>query len=297
MLEEIWESHAGWEQAVALAQATDWPWEGALFLGSGSSYHLAQVASWLARRRGFAAQALPSGEVALYPEVAGRPASVVGISRSGETTELLRAVEALGVPSLLLTTNPRARGREGFTEVVVLDRAQEAAIVQTRSFTSALVFFLAAFLGAEEVSSLPGLWGKEAPTLWEKALSWPRDGRYFLLGSGAGWGLAQEAALKLKETALVQVEAFHSLEFRHGPMSMVDQETTVFLLLPEEADPWEKGLGPELARLGARVVEVTYRLATLPLALVPFQFLAYQLAKERGLDPERPRHLSYAVRL
>lgn len=297
MLEEIQQSGVGWEQAVARGESLDWPWEGALFLGSGSSYHLAQMASWVARQKGYATQALPSGEVVLYPEVAGSPRTVVGISRSGATTELFRAVEALGVPALLVTTNPHADGKGVFQKVVILDRAEERAIVQTRSFTSALVLFLTALIGREATHALPQGWNQERTALWEKALRWPRAPRYFILGSGAAWGLAQEAALKLKETALVQVEAFHSMEFRHGPMSMVDSETAVFLLLPEDPSPWERSLGPELAALGARVEEVPYRLETLPLALVPFQFLAYQLARERGLDPEKPRHLRYVVQL
>ncbi|MDW8358916.1 hypothetical protein, partial [Thermus sp.] len=98
MLEEIKGSHKGWAQAVALAQEADWPWEGALFLGSGSSYYPGQTAAWLARRAGFGASALPSGEVLLHPEALGSFRSVVGVSRSGRTTELLEAVRALGLP-------------------------------------------------------------------------------------------------------------------------------------------------------------------------------------------------------
>lgn len=297
MLDEVWQSGNGWAQAVEEGSRLDWSWDGVLFLGSGSSYHLAQVAAWLARRKGYGAQALPSGEVVLYPEVAGKPQSVVGISRSGETTELFKAVEALRVPALLVTTNPRVEPGQGFERVVALDRAQEAAIVQTRSFTSALVLFLTVFLGPEATSGLPKLWDQQVPALWQKALAWPRAERYFVLGTGPAWGIAQEAALKLKETALVQVESFHTLEFRHGPMSMVDEDTAVFLLVPEEGGELERTVGGEVARLGAQVVEVAYRWNTLPLALVPFQFLAHQLATGRGLDPDQPRHLNYVVRL
>lgn len=297
MLEEIQQSGVGWQQGVLLGQHLDWPWEATLFLGSGSSYHLAQIASWVARYRGYVAHALPSGEVVLHPKVAGSPNTLVGISRSGATTELFRAAESLKIPALLVTTNPHAEGKGLFHQVVVLDQAEERAIVQTRSFTSALVFFLTALLGKEAMDPLPRRWEQQRIALWEKALGWPRGQRYFILGSGAAWGLAQEAALKLKETALVQVEAFHTMEFRHGPLSMVDEDTVVFLLLSEEANPLEKKLGSELADLGARVEEVFYRLETLPLALVPFQFLAYQLATERGLDPEKPRHLRYAVQI
>ncbi|WP_105318178.1 SIS domain-containing protein [Thermus tenuipuniceus] len=296
MLEEIKASGEGWAQAVEAGSACAWPWEGTLFLGSGSSYYLARIAAWLARTQGHQAQALPSGEALLHPQVAAGARHLVGISRSGQTTELLRAVQALRLPAFLLTTRDPGE-RAGFVQRVVLDRAREEAIVQTRSFTSALVFFLTAFLGKGATAGLPRRFAEAEGKLWEAALSWPRAKRYFVLGTGPAWGLAQEVALKLKETALVQVEAFHTLEFRHGPMSMVDEEAAVFLLLPMEDGGLERAVGQEMATLGAKVVEVAYRLPEMPLALVPFQFLAYQLAKERGLDPERPRNLTYAVQL
>lgn len=297
MLDEIQASGEGWAQAVEAGSACAWPWQNALFLGSGSSYYLARIAAWLARSQGLWAQALPSGEAMLYPHLAAGAERVVGISRSGQTTELLKAVEALGLPAFLLSTRDPGEGGKAFAERVVLDRAREEAIVQTRSFSSGLVFFLTAFLGKEATAHLPRLFVERQGELWELAASWPRAKRYFALGTGAAWGLAQEAALKLKETALVQVEAFHTLEFRHGPMSMVDGDTAVFLFHPQGGGELERAVGREMAALGAEVVEVAYRLAELPLALVPFQFLAYQLARERGLDPEKPRHLSYAVRL
>lgn len=297
MLEEIKASGEGWSQAIEAGGGCNWPWANALFLGSGSSYYLAQIAAWLAQVQGYRAQALPSGEALLHPQVADGAERLVGISRSGQTTELLRAVEALGLPAFLVTTREPGEAGRSFVQRVVLDRAREEAIVQTRSFTSALVFFLTAFLGKEFTAPLPERFAQEKEGLWSLASSWPRAKRYFVLGTGPAWGLAQEAALKLKETALVQVEAFHTLEFRHGPMSMVDEETAVFLLLPEEDGALERAVGREMAALGAQVVEVAYRLPELPLALVPFQFLAYQLATEKGLDPEKPRHLTYAVRL
>ena len=297
MLEEIHASAEGWEEAIQLGAQVRWEWDGALLLGSGSSYYLAQVASWLGRAAGYRTEALPSGEVLLHPRAAGSPRQVVGISRSGKTTELLQAVEVLGRPARLVTTNPEARHLPGFGEVVVLGRAQEEAIVQTRSFTSALCFFLTVFLGRERTGHLPRRLDEELDRLGRMAMGWPQAERNFVLGTGPAWGLAQEAALKLKETALVQVEAFHTLEFRHGPVSMVDKGTVVFLLVPKGEAAWERRIGEELAQLGGQVVPVEYTLQDLPLALVPFQLLAYQLARSKGLDPDRPRHLSYAVQL
>jgi len=286
MLEEILGSPAGWQQALRLAEEKALPQEDTLFLGSGSSYFLAQAAAHLARSGGRKALALPSAEAMLYPEAAGGFPLVVGISRSGQTTELLRAVRALGRQAWLITT--RETGDHLFAQKVVLSEAQEEAIVQTRSFSSAFVYLAYALTGSEALRSLPHRFATHG------AEEFPRGKRYFLLGSGVAWAVAQEAALKLKETALVWAEAFQSLEFRHGPKSLLDEESVVFLL---ESHPLEAPLAEEAGSLGAQVVRLPGELGELPLSLARLQLFAYRLALERGLDPNRPRHLTYAVRL
>ncbi|MGC8876367.1 SIS domain-containing protein [Thermus sp.] len=290
MLEEILASGEAWREALDLADRVGLPKGPTLFLGSGSSYFLAQVAAHLARQRGKDALALPSGEAMLFPEGLRGWEQVVGISRSGETTELLQAVRALGLPAWLLTTRDSGPGHHLFAQVVVLSRAEEEAIVQTRSFSSALVYVLRALTGEEGLRGLPG----RLAGVLEAPGDFPRGEAYFFLGVGAAWGVAQEAALKLKETALVWAEAFQSLEFRHGPKSLVSEGTVVFLL---KSHPMEEPLLEELSGLGARVVVLPGGVLDLPLSLVRIQLFAHRLARERGLDPDRPRHLTYAVRL
>lgn len=290
MYEEIMGSQTSWRQALAKASAWPYPsWKGLLFLGSGSSYHLAQLGAHLARLRGEAAWALPSGEVALtprFPPLEG----VVGISRSGQTTELGWAKEVLGVPGLLLTTNPEAPLGAVFERTIVLEEAQETSIVQTRSFSSTLVLLLkAADPGLDLLPPYP------EPGWLAEVQAWPQGARYFLLGTGLGYPVAQEGALKLKETALVWAEAFHTLEFRHGPMSQVDGETVLLAFL--SGHPQEARVVEEMEGLGARVVRLPYTPATLAQALARVQLFAYLLAKERDLDPDHPRHLRYAVEL
>lgn len=289
MREEILGSPAGWRQALELAAKNGLPQGPTLFLGSGSSYFLAQVAAHLSLQRGRLALALPSGEAMLFPGVARSFSVVVGISRSGRTTELLRAVERLGLPAWLLTTREGAEGP--FARVVVLSEAQEEAIVQTRSFSSAFLYLAYALTGEERLRELPERFIGE---LDGESFRFPTGARYFLLGSGPAWGVAQEAALKLKETALVWAEAFQSLEFRHGPKSLVDGDTVVFLL---ESHPLEEDLARELQALGAKLVRLPGTLPELPLSLARLQLFAHHLALLRGLDPDHPRHLTYAVEL
>ncbi len=174
MLEEILGSPAGWQQALRLAEEKALPQEDTLFLGSGSSYFLAQAAAHLARSGGRKALALPSAEAMLYPEAAGGFPLVVGISRSGQTTELLQAVRALGRQAWLITT--REAGGDLFAQKVVLSEAQEEAIVQTRSFSSAFVYLAYASREARPCAPCP-------------TVSPPTGPRTFPGGSGTScWG-------------------------------------------------------------------------------------------------------------
>jgi fructoselysine-6-P-deglycase FrlB-like protein len=168
--------------------------------------------------------------------------------------------------------------------VVLLDFAHERSIVQTRFATSALALFRA-HMGEDLSGALAD--GRRAitedlPAGVEKAT------RFTFLGRGWAIGLAQEAALKLREAAQVSTEAYPAMEFRHGPISVVDHESVVWSL----GGPSPVDLTTDLAATGA-----TYIVAELdPMAeLVRAQRVAVAMATAKGLDPDHPRNLSFSV--
>ncbi|HEY8339688.1 MAG TPA: hypothetical protein VIK95_07455, partial [Egibacteraceae bacterium] len=106
---------------------------------------------------------------------------------------------------------------------------------------------------------------------------------------GRGWtcGIAQEAALKLREASGAWTEAYPAMEYRHGPISISgpNRVTWMFGTPPD-------GLSAEVARTGGTFIPSELD----PLAeLVVVQRLAVERAVARGLDPDRPRHLSRSV--
>ena len=138
----------------------------------------------------------------------------------------------------------------------------------------------------------------------------------FFLGSGPRYGLACEAMLKLKEMSLTTSEAYHFLEFRHGPKSMVDEGTLVVGLLSEAAREAEVAVLREMKELGGRILVLTEakdgldwadhvvcfqsdlpEVTRLPLYLPTLQLLAYYRAVGKGLDPDAPRNLDAVVQL
>jgi glucosamine--fructose-6-phosphate aminotransferase (isomerizing) len=318
---------AGPELGDALAGAAPFT----LLLGAGSSYYLgvATRGAWV--RRGRDAVAAPASEALLHPELypVARGGVVVGISRSGSTTETLRALTALrasGALSIGVTTTADAPIALAADFALVIPDAAEASTVQTRSFSAQLVtvLALAALAGRDEpareaLHRLPQL----APAWIERAeqgvqtLAMAPE-RIYVLGTGDLWGLAMEGALKLKETSLTEAEAFQTLEFRPGPQSMVDENALIVGLLGEDPAGAERAVLREMVQLGARVLLVCEDAADaedvpgahvlalhsglapearLPLYLPPLQLLAHHRGVGKGLDPDHPRHLRFSIEL
>ncbi len=143
---------------------------------------------------------------------------------------------------------------------------------------------LRAHLG-EDVAGViaDGKWAVEAP-LPGGALA---AKRFTFLGRDWAVGLAQEAALKMREAAQVATEAYPALELRHGPISIIDAESVVWCL---SAPP--PGLSDDIAP--TRALFVVPELD--PLAeLIRVQRMAVEMALARHLDPDHPRHLSFSV--
>lgn len=333
MLLDIESQWQGWHQAVELVMASADTIrelvEGrqARFLGAGSSYYLGNVASSVWAELGLAASSVPASEPLLHPRRYPWDAHYVAIavSRSGTTTETreaLKRAKAAGAKTIAITTVDGSPMGEVADLTFVVSAGAEQVTVQTRSFSSQLMasLCLAAQLRAPEDLGRLRSWLPNAPELIAHSsdavarLGMHWDRAYFL-GTGTMIGLAQEGALKMKETALTEAEAFQTLEFRHGPKSMVDERTLVIGLLSEESEAQELKVLREVHELGAQLFLVGVAQPTdfpgeamdigggvpptlnAPLHLPALQFLAHRRAIHKGIAPEHPRNLSFAVQL
>ena len=210
---------------------------------------------------------------------------LVAITRSGTKTEVLTLLQqARGrQPTLAITGDPASAVTGAADQTVVLDFADERSVVQTRFATSTLALLRAA-LGQdlEPVIAQAGqAVAAELPAgLFERT-------QFTFLGSGWTVGLANEAALKLREACSAWAEAYPAMEYRHGPISVTDARSAVWFL----ADP-PASLPEEIAATGALVLTPT---GDAMAELVKVQRLAVALATAKGLDPDRPRNLSRSV--
>ena len=284
--EEISSQPECWAKAAALASAVDGslPAEGerVAAIGCGTSYNIALA--YAARREatghGFT-DAMPASE--LHPH--RQYDRYLFFSRSGTTTEVVQALGQVprGTPSTALTANHSSPVAIGADHTVLLDFAAEKSVVQTR-FATSLLILLRAHLG-EDVS---GAISDARLCLGEPLPEGTLDASHFtFLGRGWTVGVAHEAALKLREAALVWTESYPAMEFRHGPISVVDDRAVVWSFGPPPPD-LEEEVGPTGARF---VVSAGDPLAE----LVKVQRLAVQRATAAGLDPDRPRHLAFSV--
>ncbi|MEU7583677.1 sugar isomerase [Streptomyces sp. NPDC041068] len=289
------EAAASWGATQASSSGGGFPKPGerVAVTGCGTSWFMAIAYAALREAAGqgetdaFASSEFPAGRS--YDRV-------VAITRSGTTTEVLELLADLKgkVPTVALTATPRLGEEaspvmEAADSVAVLDWADEESVVQTRFATTALAFLRA---GLGEIPGVKSV--ADAAVDAELAVTEPLPAsvvaaeQWTFLGRGWTYGLALEAALKMREAAGAWTESYPAMEYRHGPISITGPGRVAWMFgtLPE-------GLAGDVARVGGELVA---RQETDPLAdLIRAQRLAVALAESRGFDPDRPRNLTRSV--
>lgn len=246
--------------------------------GCGTSLYIAQAFAALREAQGRGeSDAWPASEM---PE-GRRYDRTLAISRSGTTTEVERLVAR--VPATVISAVPDSAAVRSARSAIVLDFADERSIVQTRFATGALAL-LRAHLGAD----VPRLAAHAEEALSSELPATPDGFSHFVFLS-RGWsvGLANEAALKLREAAAAWAESYPAFEYRHGPISVAGANTLVWFLGGVDPD-----LAGEVRATGATVVGGG---SDAMVELVMIQRFAVALARARGLDPDRPRGLNRSV--
>lgn len=303
-----------------------------LFIGCGSSFYVAlSAASTWTALTGMPARAVPASEVLLFPQLTPVEDDCVAvlISRSGRTSEVLKTAEALrerSIATLGISCAPNQALEKLVSGAIVLPGADEQSTVMTRSFTSMLMALqaLAATLAKQEefleaqraLKPSAERLIEELPKRIEKFVSQHVFADYVCLAQGALYGIACESALKLTEMSVSYGQSFHTLEFRHGPKSIVSEQTLIMFLLSESGYKAELEVLEEIKELGGVTLVVANRaddrarraadflvelgsvepeLARLPLYLPAQQLMGLYTGIKKGLDPDRPRHLSRVV--
>lgn len=275
------------EDAPRYTAALPAPGERVAVIGCGTSLYIARAYAFLREDAGQGpTDAWPGSEARLsrgYDRV-------VALCRSGTTTEILATLDQYKdaggtAPVTIITATPdspvHTRG-----ETITLAEFDETSVVQTRFATSTLAL-LRSHLGedlTDVIADAKDILTEEPPT----SLAGIRHaGQIAFAGMGLGAALAEEAALKLRESTRSWAEAYHATEWRHGPISIAEPGRAVWALGPL-VPGFERDVAATGAHLEHREID--------PMAeLVRVHLLCLLRAKDLGIDPTSPRNLTRSV--
>lgn len=257
------------------------------------------------------------------------------VSQSGETFDTMAAIEeiqrkggrVLGVVNSVGSSIARSCGSGAY-----LHAGAEVAVVSTKTFVATLMMFamiallfartrdLSPAAGSALIQAMHKLPDQVRSMLdneaqyREYARTLAQFDHAYFIGRNAGFGVAQEGALKLKEVSYIHAEAYPAAELKHGPLALISERTpTIAIVLDDELQ--KKNLssieeirarsggvlaitqGEEIAtaNLGSIQIPQTHPLLAPILALIPLQLIAYYAAIERDCDVDKPRNLAKSV--
>jgi glutamine---fructose-6-phosphate transaminase (isomerizing) len=253
-----------------------------------------------------------------------RDALVIGISQSGEGTDINSVLESSrkgGAVTVAITNESGSKMAQISDETFLIHAGRERSVAATKTYTGQLMIFhlLASALDGDKrigkAERLPELAANSLtlrPRVEEMVERYAFMNHCVVVGRGLNYANAYEFAIKLMETSYVVAERFSSADFLHGPIALIAHRFPAFLFAPPGRTlAGMKDLLGRLTKLGAETVVISSETALLKAAtrpiqipqrisemlspipyIIPAQIFAALLAEAKGLSPDRPRSLS-----
>ncbi|WP_326765725.1 glutamine--fructose-6-phosphate transaminase (isomerizing) [Streptomyces sp. NBC_01591] len=303
-------------------------------LGCGTSYHAGQIGAQLIEELArIPADAEPASEFRYRNPVVDPDTLYVAVSQSGETYDVLAAVQelkrkgarVLGVVNVV--GSAIAREADGGTYV---HAGPEVCVVSTKCFTNTVVAFalLALHLGRirdlsvadgkriiEGLRRLPGQISEilaNEDEIKKMAAEYADAKSMMFIGRVRGYPVAREASLKLKEVSYIHAEAYPASELKHGPLALIEPAMPTVAIVPDD-DLLEKNRAAmeEIKARSGRILAVAHQVQEKadhtivvpkneneldPILMgIPLQLFAYHTALAMGRDIDKPRNLAKSV--
>ena len=310
-----------------------------VFLGMGTSLHAAMLGRhWMETLARIPCQYDNSSEFRYRQPVLDSDTLVISVCQSGETVDTLAAMELAmheGARQITLCNYPGTQTTRIADQTMLLRAGLEIGVAASKTFTSSLVALLLLAIGfgvrrgvvddtrrrrlVAELVRLPDLMGSmlsDESVYVELARQYGRRSDFLYLGRGAGFPIAMEGALKLKEISYVHAEGYPAGEMKHGPISLIDEDLPVVAIAPSDSlrDKMLSNISEVTARGGSVIAvisegdvaaaELADHVITIPavsetispfLVSIPMQLLAYHIGVRRGCDVDQPRNLAKTV--
>lgn len=251
---------------------------------------------------------------------------VIALSQSGETIDVIDAVKRAREKKAKIYALVNALGSTLYRMAdykILLMAGPEKAVASTKAFTAKLAhLIILAYAVAgrlpegkkylnQSIEAMESILKNEIPTVKKIAKKVVNSHHIFSIGRGLAYPIALEAALKIKEISYIHAEGLPSGELKHGPIALVEKGTPCIAFLPNDETYGANLVGAmEMKARGGYIIGISHtphevfdyyipvsdcREASIIPQTMVVQLLAYFLAVEKGLDPDKPRNLAKSV--
>ncbi|MEL7149739.1 MAG: SIS domain-containing protein [Pseudomonadota bacterium] len=291
-----------------------------LSVARGSSDHVCtflKYASELLLRRPMASVG-PSVKSLYDTDLLSDGALCLSVSQSGRSPDIVsmtRSLKAGGGLTVAITNDPASPLAEAAELTLPVHAGPEVSVAATKTFVTSMVagLWLIAEIKRDQdlmdaLHALPEVLAKSITCDWSEVAEALTGQSVFTIGRGPSWAVAGEAALKFKETCLIHAESYSSAEVLHGPVSIVGSGFPVIgFAASDAAETSLVDVADALADKGATVfvtsdraqsaqrlphVRTAHWLTDPVSTIVSFYVMVESVARMRGIDPDRPRHLN-----
>ena len=296
--------------------------------GSGTSYNSALVAKYLFPKiAGMSVEPIMSSEMKFFEDCFDEQTTLIAISQSGESADVLNAVEFAKEKNahILSIVNTTSSSLVKMSDSFIgLNCGHEIGVAATKSFTSQLTILyrlLEQFDPTQKISSqlnlvvnaISKILDNQKPVI-DICNKLKDVNHLYILGRGAHYPIAKEGALKIKELSYIHAEGVATGELKHGPLALMDESTYVIMINPKDnASIYADNLSSasEIKSRGAKIIGISNEydqiydywipLPDVPkifyplIVTIPFQLMAYYLSIQKGNNPDYPRNLAKCV--
>ena len=292
----------------------------------GSSYNAAKAAETEFLKNGIMPRIVHAHEFEQYEKFLSENSTVLAISQSGETLDLIKAVKTAKSRSTQIISIVNVKGSSLSRlsdQNIFMNVGPEICVLSTKSYTAqvAILMLIATALvikpnqakqEIEEIIRNIYYLTSESARKYTKELSQilRYSNHIFTIGRGRDYATAMEAALKIKEVSYIHAEGFAGGEIKHGPIAMIEHGTPCIVFVPNQENQDILSNAQELKTRGAFIIGISekkhevfdYWIKVVGpdkfspiLRIIPIQALSYYLAVMKGLDPDKPRNLAKSV--
>ncbi len=299
---------------------------GVFLVGCGTSYHACVSASYvfshIAKKH---VNVVLASEFKNYEEFLTNKTLMIAVSQSGETADLLEAVQTAkskGVKIISITNVVGSTLTLLSDENIMMNCGPEICVLSTKSYTAQLAILTMLAYGCvnklndgkklviKSSMEVNKIIKENEQKLKNLANNLKNHHSIFLIGRDLAYPSALEGALKIKEVSYIHAEGFAGGELKHGTIALIEEGIPVIVLSTEHTKKEILSNAMEVKARGGYIIGINsnnnevydyfikvpeYGMANPILSIIPIQILAYYLAVEKGLDPDKPRNLAKSV--